>query len=129
MHLLTALDLSGVHTDVDYGQMTAVIRYKTPYTINGKGSFVLCFALGNEDSLRCVLRLPTLLEMRTTIGFVSGSLSCKEPNRELTLDFQPPGKCLSEGTTLNYYTHIIPLTASTNLLHHTSAEGTSNPIC
>ena len=67
--------------------------------------------------------------MSDSIGLVSGSLSCKELNREFTLDLQPLGKSLPEGTTLNYYTHTIPLTVSTNLLHHTSTEGTSHPIC
>ena len=53
MYLLEVLDLSGVHTDVDHGQMTAVIYYKTKYTINGKVPFVLSFALGNNGS--CVV--------------------------------------------------------------------------
>ena len=119
VHLLVVLDRSELHTDVDHGQTTAVIRYKTPYTINGKGPFVLSLALGNDASLRCVLGLPTLLAMGVSIGLVSGSLSCKELNREFSLDLQPPDKGLPESATLNYYTHTIPLSVSTILLHHT----------
>ena len=94
VHLLTALDLSGIHTDVDHGQMTAVVRYKTPYTIIVKGPFVLSFALGNDVSLSCVLGLPTLLVMGASIGSVSDFLSCKEFNLNVSLDFQLPGKGL-----------------------------------
>ena len=62
VHLLVDLDLSRVRTDIDHGQITAVIRHKTPYTINGKGLFVHSFTLCNDVSLRCVLIIPTLLE-------------------------------------------------------------------
>ena len=72
VHLLAAIDLSGVPTDDDHGQMTAVIRYKTPYTVNGKDPFILSFALGNDVSLHCVFGLPTLLAMGASIGLASG---------------------------------------------------------
>ena len=52
VHLLVALDLSGVPSNDDHGQMTAVIWYKTPYIVNGKGPFILSFALGNDISMR-----------------------------------------------------------------------------
>ena len=45
------MELNGVHTDVDHDQMTAVIRYKTPYTINGNDPFELIFVLDNDVSL------------------------------------------------------------------------------
>ena len=103
-----------------------MIRYKTPYIINGKGPFVLSFALGNNVNLCCVLRLPTILAMGVSNGLVSGLLSCTELNREFSLDLQPPGNGLPEGATLNHYTHTITLTVSTNLLYHTSTKGTSH---
>ena len=51
VYLLVAMELNGVHTDVDHDQMTAVIRYKTPYTINGNDPFELFFVLDNDVSL------------------------------------------------------------------------------
>ena len=105
-----------------------MIRYKIPYIINGKGPFVLSFALGNDVNLRCVLGLPTILAMGVSIVLVSGLLSCTELNREFSLDLQPPGNGLPEGATLNHYTHNIPLTVSTNLLYHTSIKGTSHLV-
>ena len=114
VHLLAALDLSGVPTNDNHGHMTAVIQYKTPYIVNGRGSFILSFALSNDVSIQCVLRLPTLFAMGVSIGLASGL--CTELNREFPLDLQPPGKKLPEGATLNHYTNTIPHSVSTNFL-------------
>ena len=70
VYLLTALDIKDINTDATHGQITAVIRYKTPYIVAGKGSFILSFALGKDVSLRIVLGLPTLLAMRANINLV-----------------------------------------------------------
>ena len=91
VHLLAALDLKDIQKDANHGQMTAVIRYKTPYVVDGKGSFILSFALGNDVSLRSVLGLPTLLAMGADINLVKDLLSCIELNRDFPLDLQPPG--------------------------------------
>ena len=109
VHLLAVLDLKDINTDVTHGQMTAVIRYKTPYTIASKGPFILAFVLGKYISLRSVLGSPTLLAMGTDINLVKCLLSCIELNRDFPLELQPPGKDLSEGTSLNHYSPTIPL--------------------
>ena len=82
--------------------MTAVIRYKTPSTMNGKLIFVLSFDLGNDISLRSVLGLSTLLTMVSTIDFVSSLLLCVELNRKLPLELHPPGKFLPNDASLNH---------------------------
>ena len=129
VHLLAALDLKDIQKDANHGQMTAVIRYKTPYVADGKGLFILSFALGNDFSLRSVLGLPTLLAMGADIILVKGLLSCIEMNRDVPWDMQPPGKGLPEGASLNHYSFTIPTSVpsdkqlTTSLLHHTSAEG------
>ena len=41
VHLLAALYLNDVDTNTNHGQMTAVIRYKAPYTVAGKEPFIL----------------------------------------------------------------------------------------
>ena len=86
VHLIAALDLCGVPTSDDHDQMTAVIRYKTPYIVTGKGLFILSFALDNDISLRYVLSLLTHLTMVASIGLTSGLLSCTELNLEFPLD-------------------------------------------
>ena len=80
MYSLAASDLRGKATDIDYGQMSTVICYKTPYIMNGKDIFVLSFAMGNDVSLRSVLGLLRLLAMGAGIDLVFGVLSCVELN-------------------------------------------------
>ena len=134
MLLLADLDLNDVATDAKHGQMTAVVRYETLYTVAGKGPFVLSFALGNDVSLRNALGLLILLVMGTDINWVKGLLSCIKLNRSFVLELQPPGKSLPEYASLNYYSHTIPSKVSTNLtntysiLHYISAEGIPQPI-
>ena len=129
VHLLAALDIEDINKDSTHGQMTAVIRYKTPYFVTGKGPFVLSFALGHDVSLRSVLGLPTLLAMGANINLVKGLLSCVELNRDFPLDLQPPGKGLPEGAALTQYSPTVPTSVpsnmplTTSLLHHTSSEG------
>ena len=41
VHILAALDLNDVDTNTNHGQMTAVIRYKTPYIVAGKEPCIL----------------------------------------------------------------------------------------
>ena len=81
VHLLATLDLKDINIDTTHGQMTAVIRYKTPYIIAGKGPFILSFALGKDISLCSALDLPSFLAMGADINLVKGSLSCIELNR------------------------------------------------
>ena len=126
---MVALDLKNVDTDTTHDQMIAVIRYQKPYTIAGKGSFIISFALGNDVSLRSVLALPILLAMGADINLAKGLLSCFELKRSFLLELQPPGKGLPEGVFLNHYSPTVPTTVSTNLthtnslLHYTSADG------
>ena len=96
IHLLAALDLKDINTDTTHGQITAVIRYKTPYIIAGKEPFILSFALGKDVSLRSVLGLPTLIAIRADINLAKCLLSCIELNRDFPLDLQPLGKGLPE---------------------------------
>ena len=129
VNLLAALDLKNVDTNATHGQMTAAIRYKTPFTVTGKGPFVLSLALGSDVSLRSVLGLLTLLAMGAGINLVKGLLSSLELNRSFPLELQPPGKGLPEGASLNHYSPTLPTTVPTNLthtnllLHHTLAGG------
>ena len=129
VHLLATLDLKDINIDTTHGQMTAVIRYKTPYIIAGKGPFILSFALRKDVSLRSVLSLPTLLAMGADINLVKGLLLCIELNRDFPLELQPPNKGLPDGASLNHYSPTVPVSIFSNLsnanllLHHTSSEG------
>lgn len=77
---LAVLDLYDTHQNIDNGKMNAVIRYKSPYFFNNVGSLSHFFALCDNLSLRCVLGLPTLFFMDTTINLVTDELTCTEFN-------------------------------------------------
>ena len=59
--LLAALDLDTSQQLLEHGNMTTVIRYHTPYLVNKQDPLFLSFTLGNDEYIRCVLGLPTLL--------------------------------------------------------------------
>ena len=61
VQLMAALGLDTKKQPLDHGKMTIVIRYRTPYLVNNQDSLFFSFALGNDVSFRCVVRLPTLL--------------------------------------------------------------------
>ena len=108
VHLLAALNLNDVSTDVNHGQITAVIRYKTLFTVSVKSLFVLPFTLDNDVSARCVLGLPTLLAMGAAIDLVKSLLSCIELSRSFPLDLQPPDnglpeKCFCKSLLTHYF--------------------------
>ena len=92
--LLVALDLDSSHQPLDYGKMTAVIRYRTPYFINNRDPLFIYFALGNDVSLRCVLGLPTCLALGGLINLVKGEFICSEIGRTIPLTLDPPDKGL-----------------------------------
>ena len=95
--LLAALDLDTSQQPVEYGHMTAVIRYRTPYLVNKRDPLFIYFALGNNVSLRCVLSLPTLLAISGSINLVKGEIVCSAINRTFPLSLEPPGTGLPNG--------------------------------
>ena len=114
--------------------MTAIIRYKIPYVMNGKFFFVLSFALGIDVYLRCGLGSSTLLSIGA-IDLVSGELLCIEINHAFPPDLNPPVKGLPNKATLNNYSSFIPPVVLTDnasdisILYCTSTDDASNPLC
>ena len=129
VQLLIALYLDSSHQPLDYGKMTAVIRYKTPYFLNKRDPLFIYFALGNDVSLCCVLGLPTLLALGGLINLVKGEFICSQINRTCSLTLDLPDKGLPKGIVFDHITRIILQGVSTNikpntyLLHYTPAEG------
>ena len=132
VHLLVALDLQEITTNIYHSKMTTVICYKIPYTMNNKGPFVLSFALCNDVRLRSV---PILLIMYNTNDSVSYLLSCVELSHKFYLEIHIPGKYLPDDVSLNHYPPTIPPSVSSSIisndfmLHYTSAEGDPRSLC
>ena len=108
MYVLAALDLNDVATDTNHGQMTAVVRYETPYIVTGKGPFVLSFTLGNDVSLRSILGLPTLLTIGAGIDLIQGLLSCVKVIVTFLLLFRYRGRVTRGCYFKSLLTHCFP---------------------
>ena len=126
VQLLATLDLNLGQLPNNHGQMTAVIRYYTPYLVNNKDPLILSFALGNDMCLCSVLGLPTPLSMGVTIDLLLDTLSCSELNYNFQLIFDPPGKGLPDGVSLDTSTIFVPPGVRSNLsthLQYTAMDG------
>ena len=115
VHLLAALDLDSSHQPLDQRKMTSIICYKTPYLINKRDPLFIYFVQGNDVSIRCVLRLPTLLALGEFINLVTGEIICSKTNRTFPLTLDPPNKGLPEGIVLHNSTPILLQGVSTNV--------------
>ena len=135
VQILAALDLKGTSQPVNYGRMTAVIRYKTSYLINNTDPFILSFALGTDVALRSILGIPCLLVMDTVVDLVNGQLVCKELNSVFPLPLDPPGKVFPEGATYDSFSNAVPDGIPTDVLinvcstlQYTASNGTITPV-
>jgi hypothetical protein len=67
----------------DHGNLTAVIRYFTPYVDQEGNAIRLSFALGNDVTVNTIFGLPMLSDLDSVISLRSNSLH----SRSLDLDF------------------------------------------
>ena len=108
VQIWAALDLKWEHQPVDYGSMTAVIRYKTPYIITNTSPLNIFFALGTDVALRSVLGITSLLAMGAVVDLAKGQFVCLELNKEFMLQLDPPGKGIPDGSTLESFSAVVP---------------------
>ena len=99
VQLLAVLNINEGSTQTIHGQMTAVIRYHTPFLVNKQDPLILSYALGKDGALRSVLALPSLLVMSATLNLPLGKLVCSEFNFTFPLLLDPPGKGLPDGVS------------------------------
>ena len=109
------LDLDSSQQPLDYGKITAVIRYRTPYLINNCDHLLISFAFGNDVLLRCVIGMPTLLCLGDLIDLVKGTFFCSELNCTFILTLNPPGMGLPESVLIDNSTPTIPQGTPTNI--------------
>lgn len=80
-----------MNQEIDNRKMTVVVQHKTPYVVQGRGSFILSYALGHDVSLRCVLGLPTLLSIVMAIYLLSDELFLYGTQSKLFTYFKSTG--------------------------------------
>ena len=102
--------------------MIAVIRYHTPYIVNGKYTLILLFAVDDDTLLRSVLGLPTLLAMNTMIALQRGILACSEHQHTFVIQLDPLGKGLPYDVSLDASNPTILLRVYSNISSATSSN-------
>ena len=129
------MNLKWEHQPVDYGSMTAVVRYKTPYIITNTSPLNIFFALGTDVALRSVLGITSLLAMGAVVDLAKGQLVCLELNKEFMLQLDPPGKGIPDGSTLESFSAVVPDEVPSHipslgylLLQYTASDGTIAPV-
>ena len=96
VQLIAALNLDTDQQSISHSEMTAIIRYRTPYLVYNRDILFIYFALGNNSSLHCVLQLPTLLTLGGSTDLVKGEILYSEINRNFPLTLDSPSKGLSK---------------------------------
>ena len=132
VQLLAVLDLNLGQLPNNHVQMTAIIRYHTPYLVDNKDPLVLSFALGHDMSLRSVLGLSTLLSLGVTIDLSRGTLSYSELNFNFPLVLDPHGKGIPDGVSFGTSTNFVPPGVRSNLyarLLYTAIDGARSTGC
>jgi hypothetical protein len=82
----------------DHGNLTAVIRYYTPYTDTTGSPITLSFALGSDVTVNTIFGLPMLCDLDAVISLRSNSmhsrsLNCDFPITRLAAKFGLPSGC------------------------------------
>ena len=108
VQILASLNLNSSHQPLDYGKVTAVVRYKIPYFINKRDPLFISFALENDVSLRIVLGIPALLTLGGLINLVKEEFICSEINRTFPLTLNPLDEGLPKGIVFDNITPIVP---------------------
>jgi hypothetical protein len=79
------------HPEDDYneslhGQLTAIIRYKTPYVNTDRNPVHISFSLGNDMTVNTILGMPTIKDSGMIPFFRAGSVTCKDTSATFTID-------------------------------------------
>lgn len=81
----------------DTGRLTAVVRYKTPYTTTEGKPVLLSFGLGADVAVRTIIGLPTLREWKAVVDFADNTLTVHNLKKRFTLLFAEAESGLPQG--------------------------------
>ena len=110
----------------DHGNLTAVIRYFTPYTDTTGAPITLSFALGPDVTVNTIFGLPMLCDLDSVISLTANSLQSRALNVDFPITraaatFGLPPDCTFDPTSASR------VHASTSGLHANSADCPAAP--
>jgi hypothetical protein len=120
-------------TDFDastHGNLTAVIRYYTPYTDLSGNPITISFALGSDVTVNTIFGLPMLCDLDVIISLRSNSMHSRALNLDFPITraeavFGLPAGCLFDSAASNRNhastCNLLPSAAASTLVHASSA--------
>jgi hypothetical protein len=70
-----------------HGQLTAIIRYKTPYIDTDENPVHISFGLGNDMTVNTILGMPIIKDLGMIPNFCAGSVTCEGTSATFTIDY------------------------------------------
>jgi hypothetical protein len=71
-----------------HGQLTAIIRYKTPYVDHDGNSIRISFGLGNDMTVNTILGMPFIKDLGMIPNFRAGSVTCEDSAATFAISYQ-----------------------------------------
>jgi hypothetical protein len=76
------------YSESAHGQLTAIIRYRTPYTGTDGNPIHISFGLGNDMTVNTILGMPIIKDLSMIPNFRAGSIVCKDTAATFEICYQ-----------------------------------------
>jgi hypothetical protein len=76
------------YNESTHGQLTAVIRYHTPYCDNDSNPITISFGLGNDMTVNTILGMPLIKDLGMTPDFRAGTVACTDSPATFDLEYK-----------------------------------------
>ena len=105
-----------------HGQLTAIIRYKTPYVDTAGNPIRISFGLGNDMTVNTILGMPIIKDLGMIPNFRAGTVTCEDSPATFSIRYQEtscgflasdaPAAAFSALPVADMYPSILPPTPS-----------------
>lgn len=114
-------DKAGGGKDI-LGELTAVIRYHTPYKTHDGKPCIISFALSDDVTVNTIVGWPTISTLGMTMSAPDGVLTSTLTNQKFTLTAQEPKLGLPPGVTFEPKDFMPPATKKTQTTTETESS-------
>ena len=101
----------------EHGKLTAIVRYRTPYTYADGKPVLVSFGLGADVAVRSIIGVPTLRSWKASIDFGSNKLICPGLQRRFHLEYELARQGLPQGAVFNSQDFQRPQSATVATVH------------
>ena len=101
----------------DHGKLTAIVRYRTPYTYANGKPVLVSFGLGADVAVRSIIGVPTLRSWQASIDFGTNKLICPGIQRRFHLEYELARQGLPQGAAFDSHDFQRPQSATIAAIH------------